>query len=328
MASSDSSSYSTFRPDTARRLAYDGSMAIRLIRISALAALAASCARTLPPLHSTRLFVQESEGRYRPTIHAVVAGQKIELVVDTGAQDSVLPAAFVRRTRLPTRELGDLYHDANGQVFSMSFVPDVPIRFEGEKTSGKMNFVESPLLPEGLGILAPQALVQSGWALTIDLDHGELRYDLEEAAIKRLRDSGAPVREVDFHGCLSAGLFNKAHRIVDVNVSGVATSLLVDSGSETTALARNNAALPTMARMMGADTVVEGVGSQGRGLIVDDVPVEFAGTTLRVKAMVLPASQVCGQGTLGADILRQCTLIWGSSTLWASCRPQERAPNQ
>jgi hypothetical protein len=37
------------------------------------------------------------------------------------------------------------------------------------------------------GFLAPQDMVRPGWVLVIDIGHEELRYEQEEAALKRLR---------------------------------------------------------------------------------------------------------------------------------------------
>lgn len=294
-------------------------MRIRRRDIAAALALLTSCAHPLPPLQTTKLYVEEHEGGYRAIVHAFVAGKRLSLVLDTGADKSILPEAFVRKARLQTILTGDDYIDANGHLFTMHRVHDVPLQFEGEKLAGKLDFLSNPALPEDVGILAPQTLVASGWALTIDLEHGELRYDPEDAALERLRTRGAAVRAVDFHSCLIEGLFNRAHRVVDVKVNGVPTALIIDSGAELTALARNNAALPSMLKTMGGRQHVGGLGSLGQGLVVDDVPLEFAGTAMKTTAMVLPASQICGQGLLGANVLHQCTLVWGARSLWASC---------
>ena len=97
-------------------------------------------------------------------------------------------------------------------------------------------------------------------------------------------------------------------------------SMLIDSGAEHTVLARNNPALPTMAAHMGKRGAAQGMSSVGTGLVIDDVPVTFAGTTLQLRAVVLPASQICGEGLLGADVLHQCKIVWGRSSLWAACR--------
>jgi hypothetical protein len=286
----------------------------------AVAALLASCAHPLPPLHATRLIVEERGGGFQPIVHAKVGGKPLAFVLDTGAVESILPSSFAHRSLKRTGGRGDQYLDANGQVFTMFRLPDVPVQFEGEKEAGKIDFMISPTLPDDLGILAPQSLVASGYALTIDLEHGELRYDSEETALKRLRDSGRDPREVDFHRCLIEGFFNKAHRVVAVKINGVESSLIVDSGAMNTVLARNNSALPSMMKTLGARYQGRFVGSVGQGLRVDDVPLEFAGSSFKVRADVLPASQTCGEGLLGADILDQCTLVWGASTLWAACK--------
>jgi hypothetical protein len=36
--------------------------------------------------------------------------------------------------------------------------------------------------------------------------------------------------------------------------------------------------------------------------------------------MVLPVFDTCGRGALGADVLSECVMVWGSSTVRASYR--------
>ena len=58
-----------------------------------------------------------------------------------------------------------------------------------------------------------------------------------------------------------------------------------------------------------------------QGLFVQDVPIVFSETSFVMPVLVQPVSQPCFEGALGADVLRQCTIVWGSKSLWAACRP-------
>jgi hypothetical protein len=171
-----------------------------------------------------------------------------------------------------------------------------------------------------VGVLAPQDLVRRGWALVIDLEHEELRYEPEDAALGRVRGEGGPLRELDFGGCLDEGFFERSHRIVGARVNGFAADMLVDTGAERTILARNNPALRSMLARTGDQGTAAGIASVGAGLLVPDVPIVFAETAFVTPVVVLPASQPCGHGVIGADLLRHCTVVWGWSKLWAACR--------
>ena len=97
--------------------------------------------------------------------------------------------------------------------------------------------------------------------------------------------------------------------------------MLVDTGASRTVLNRNNPALSSMMAVKGDRGQVLAVSSTGQGLLVQDVPVVFSETSFVLPVLVHPASQPCAEGAVGADVLRQCTLVWGSKSLWVACRP-------
>ena len=209
--------------------------------------------------------------------------------------------------------------DVNGNVTFMPVLPDVPVEFEGESSGGTLDFLMNPS-PEAVeGILAPQDLVRPGWALVIDLEREELRYEPEEGALKRLAGGASPLRELDFHRCLMEGFFERAHRVVSTSINGVPAEMLLDTGSSRTFLARNNPAIPSMLSAQGRRGTTIGMTSKGQDFIVDGVPVVFSKTSFMLPIYVQPASMSCGKGALGADVLRHCTLVWGWSSLWAAC---------
>jgi hypothetical protein len=286
----------------------------------------AACAHgSPPPLHSTRLIVVKSAtGGIHPFVRARVAGEPLDLVLDTGAIRSILPAAFVRahKLTLSTPTHNKLIVDSNGRVSEMPLVAGVPVQFEGEAGAGKLDFYVSSSSLIGEGILAPQDMVRSGWALVIDLSREELRYEPEESALKRLAEEGsAPLRELDFRRCLTEGLFERAHRVVTVTIDGISADMLVDTGASHTALSRNNPAVPSMRARHGSVTTTLGIASQGHSFLVPDVSIVMGQTSFTLPVLVQPTSQeYCGQGAVGADLLRHCTLVWGYSSLWAACR--------
>lgn len=291
---------------------------MRRLVLGALA-LAAACAHAPPPLHVAGLVVEDAkDGGARAYVRATVGGKPIRMLVDTGAFQSILPASFARERKLRTRPAprGIYMVDANGNRTDLVYVPDVPVQFEGETAAGLLDFVMNPSREMDQAILAPYELIQAGRALVIDLGRRELRQEAEEAALQRLRTESPP-REVGFRTC---GLFNRAHRIVEATINGVAAEMLIDTGAEHTVLARNNPALPSMMAVEGLRGTTQGVTSTGRALAVDAVPVEFAATRFVLPVLVSPTSGDCDRGALGADILRHCTLVWGWDKLWVACR--------
>jgi hypothetical protein len=292
-----------------------------------VAMVAASCAHAPPPpLHSTRLQVaRTAAGGFVPYVRAKIAGETVSLLLDTGAVRSFLPGSFAQRHKLRTREsrASDAqFRDANGNIRTMAALPDVPVQFEGETTAGTLEFYLNPVNPSDEPILSAQDLVRSGGALIIDLAREELRFDSEEAALARVRaESAAPLRELDFKRCLFEGFFERAHRIVSTRINGVEARMLIDTGASTTVLSRNNPALPSMMSVKGDRGRVVAVSSMGQGLLVPDVPITFAESSFVIPVLVHPVSHTCYEGALGADVLRQCTIVWAEKSLWAACRP-------
>ncbi len=277
-----------------------------------------------PPLHSSRLLVERSNGAVRAFVRAKVAGEPMTLLLDTGAARSILPLGFARAHNLArqSRDSDQSFVDANGWVRKMQLATGVPVPFEGEAGAGTLDFLINPAEANTEAILAPQDVLRPGWTLVIDLGREEIRYEPEEVALKRLGGQASPpIREVDFHRCLHEGLFERSlHRFVTATINGVSASMLVDTGASRTVLTRNNPALRSMFAVKGSRSTTQAVTSTGPILIVDDVPIMFSQTSFVLPVMVHPTTPMCGHGALGADLLRQCTLVWGWSSLWSACR--------
>ena len=284
--------------------------------------------RPPPPLRSARLTVQrDAGGGFHPYVELKVAGKPIRLLVDTGAYRSVLPAGFARENQLRSQPsaFDDEVIDANGKLARMPLLSNVPVQFEGEE-SGTMDFLMSGSSRDFEGVLTPQDLVRPGGAIVIDLEHEELRSEPEQEALRKLREAATPVRKLEHHRCRDEGLFEHAHRVVSATINGVAADMLIDTGASQTALTRNNPAIPSMVEMQGARKTIGAMTSKGAGLLVEEVPLEFAGTRFVMPVYVQPVSTLCFKGVIGADVLRSCTLVWGNSDLWAACRA--RSPGE
>jgi hypothetical protein len=275
-----------------------------------------------PSLHTARLTMERNLGGVRPFIQARVAGEMLNLVLDTGALHSVLPTRFALRNRLGQvhRGMEEFATDFNGHLARVQTAWNVPVQFDGEPDGGTLDFVVYPDEDVRQGVLTPQALVRPGWAVVIDLGGGELRYQREDDALRTLADGAAPLREVEFRRCLDEGFFERAHRTVAASINGVPTSLLVDTGASRTSVAWDSRALDSLwpHRTRHDDAIA--LTSAREIASLPDVAVDVAQTAFSVSLLVQPTRPFCGEGLLGADILDSCTLVWGWDRLWASCR--------
>jgi gag-polyprotein putative aspartyl protease len=301
-------------------------MRARLLCAWAAFALASACAHAPPPpLESTKLVVDRTHGMVRPFLRATVAGHPINLLLDTGAFRSILPIGFVRAHNLGAAVHGtwETLVDANGKEVPMTEAPALPVRFEGETAAGHLDFFVNPA--DGTtkeGLVSPQDLIGKGQVLVIDLERESLRREPEEVALERLHtESPDPLQDLDASRCLLEGFFERSHRIVHAKVNGIDAKMLVDTGAAKTVLSRNNPALASMMKKEGTHELVSATSSEGSALLVRDVQITVAGTPFVLPVLVHPRTMTCAQGVIGADVLSHCTLIWGSSSLWASCRP-------
>jgi hypothetical protein len=259
-----------------------------------------------------------------PLVRAKVAGYPLTFLLDTGAFRSVLPYGFARAHNLlqQARATGDYTVDAFGKWVPMHLLSNVPVQFEGEQKAGALDFI---INGSEIGLLAVQDIVRSGGALVIDLEQGELTYEPEESALKRLRDdASAPLHQLDFSRCIHEGFFERNHRAVSASINGVPAKMLIDTGASRTVLARNNPALASMLSVQGKRGATVAVTSAGQNLLVEDVSIVFSGTSFVLPVLVHPVSSRCWEGAIGADLLRQCTLVWGYGSLWAACRAQAK----
>src|SRR5262249_6346464 len=217
---------------------------MRRCRAWAALILALACAHRPPPsLHTTQLVVRREGGAVVPYVRAFVAGHPLILVLDTGADRSILPFGFVQKYKVPimSTTANPWMVDINGTVLSMPRASGVTVQFPGDTTFDTVDFlVNTADESEIRGILAGQDLVRSGWAMVVDLEHDELRYEPEEIALERLggRDS---LTKLEYRSC---GFDNR--RIIPVTINGVRSSLMIDTGASRTSLTRNNEAIPTM----------------------------------------------------------------------------------
>lgn len=292
-------------------------------------ALAAACAHAPPPLRSATLELEDTGTGPRPMVKATVAGRPMRLLLDTGAARSVLPWVLVREGRLPAPRDASATEiiDSGGTLIRMPLAVGVPVILQEGAAPVRLDFLLNPKSQGEEGLLVPQEFLSPGWAVTIDLGEGTLRYDPQEEALQRLSARG-PVRALPYHGCSGDGLFGRQrkHRVVSTVVNGVEAGLMIDTGSTSLFLARNHPALSSLSERSGQWSKTSNLASTSWSVLVPDVPLDLAGDRFVTEAIIHQESQQCGKGVLGASVLRHCTMVWGWSDLWMSCRPPGGAP--
>jgi hypothetical protein len=267
------------------------------------------------------MVVQREHGQVRPLVTAEVDGEAVPLLVDTGSVWNALSYDFTDRHHLVTLSSSAAVYlaDANGEMIELLHIPRVSVQFEGEQEPAQLDFLRAGQLPGITGILAPNSLVRSGWALIIDLGRNELRYQPEDAALKELERGGTKPTRVEYHRCLREGFFDKGHRIVTASVNGVQTELLVDTGASQSVLYRNSPAIPTLLTRVGSKGTASAVNSESASLTLDPVPIVLPGLSVAVPVAVNSNDGVCWDGLLGADAFADCALVWGAGDLWVAC---------
>lgn len=291
----------------------------RLLSLTVAVMVLEGCGHGAPPLRASPLVVKDAGDGAAAYVTALVAGEPTFLLLDTGAVQHTIPRSVARARGLRSDDHAIPIADANGKTVWVGTVRNVPVLFEGETRAVELDFVENPFTQGNVGVLAVHKLLGRGWAMVVDFDGKELRFDPEEVALARAREKG-PLQEVSYSTCMLQG-FGNEHRIVSAEVNGVEADMLLDTGAVHTALAPNNPALRKMMSTLGSTGQAVGMFSVGNMLMIDDVPVRFAGASFSVSATVTAGKTACWEGMLGVDLLRHCTLVWGYRSLWAGCRP-------
>ncbi|HUJ28510.1 MAG TPA: retroviral-like aspartic protease family protein [Myxococcales bacterium] len=275
-------------------------------------AVAACLHRPPPSLHSAELVVQRVDGSVRAFVRATVDGEPLALLVDTGAVRSVLPTAFARRHGLgqAARDVDERMIDAHSNVRRVQLASRVPMQFDGEPV-GTLDFVVYASDDIPYAILAPQDLVRPGFALVIDLGAGRLHYGREEQQ---------PSPAIAFRGCAGEGPLERNHRVIDVTVNGGKAQLLLDTGASRTVIASSHQAAQSMLDVQRRRSTTRSVTSESDAILLHGVQLDVAGAAFVTSVVAEPIPPGCWDGVLGADVLSSCTIVWGWSALWLSCR--------
>jgi predicted aspartyl protease len=260
-----------------------------------------------------------------PLVQATVDGTEVTLILDTGAERTLLTDAAVARLGLPR----DAAHvDRVVGIGPTSEAAEAEARRFG---LGDVSLHDRPIVVGAFALAGSEADTPDG-LLGIDLlSHYDIDLDLpgRRATLYRARacPAGAPPWPrgasmlVAAHGAHD-------HLLAPVTLDGQALQASIDSGSETTTVALR--ALPRLgvsAAALAHDPVLR---VQGMSRSVTTVHVhrfaslEIGGLAFRQPYIpVSPLPAFLGDALLGADVLRQhrVWLSWASDRIWIEAEP-------
>ena len=258
-----------------------------------------------------------------PVVYGTVAGERVLMVLDTGASSHFVAGWFARKIHLPLRSLGDVGTDHVGAEIAAYRIdkPELTIEGWGALPEGPALATEVPPDFEKLGIgafVSPQQLLSEdeGGAMELDLAHGELRTSswgpaAGSAAAAVLIEPGTARR------CEDDGPGGGLAFVVPAAIAEERVRLLLDTGAQRSDLLASSEA----GRKLAAGSVPVGdplfavsgriIGRQLRGTAVRAGSVAKTATVNLVEGT---ADATCPRdGVLGMDVLRRCTLVFGST---------------
>lgn len=275
-----------------------------------------------PPSERTDVPLEWMQGTvHLPVVATVVDGQAVRMAVDSGANVHFLHEDVAWWLRLPLADDRIAWSgDAAGETLAMRLRGPVVLALGVAALDRPFVLATRDvptLLDAGLaGVLSPQRLAPEGGAIEVDLRARRLRAlaPAEAAAIL----APAPGWTALTPTCETndgVALF-----LVDATIDGIASRLVVDSGStdsfvrETSVVGRALAGRPTRA--------------EARWVLGGEIPVDRADATVSLAGIARAASvaiqaagpdECLGDGSLGIDVLDRCRLVLAARRAAIAC---------
>lgn len=263
-----------------------------------------------------------------PLVTGTVGGQKVLMLVDTGANSHVIAGWLARKLGLPLKKLGDVGTDHIGKSIATFRIekPDLAIDGWGALTPGPVLATDVPDVIEKLGIgafISPQRLLEEGDAVVLDLAASQLRSAWWDEAHYELSAMGAPMVD-DAHACEeNDGPIKGLAFVVPAVVETQRTRLLVDTGAQHSDLFTTSEAgqkllgqsAPNKEPMYTASGKISARKLRGARVSAGS----FAVTT-DVDLIGGAGDASCPRdGVLAMDVLRSCALLLGKGRLYGRC---------
>jgi predicted aspartyl protease len=260
-----------------------------------------------------------------PLVHGKLAGRPTLMLVDTGAQVSLVTAWFAREAGLePTEEVAGRGADGRGVPMHVNRRPQMVIDGWGAMPERPVAIAELPGDYQKLGIgviLSPQSFATENESVVLDLRKGEMRRMPPGRARAELPSSAAVI----------PGTRLCAYRHTDLNaralgakaiIDGVSVDVELDTGASKVLIQEDSA--------LGRGLLPRAEGTSGKGLalagtyvasMVPSISVSLGAWETKTEVAVAGTGRsACGyQARLGMDHLRSCTFVIGAADLHVAC---------
>lgn len=262
-----------------------------------------------------------------PLVRGSVNGKPTTIVVDTGAQVSVIDAALAADAKL---EIGAPLdgHDPSGTTVAMRRTERPRLAIDGLGPLAERPTAVAALPPIfarlGVGaILSPQTLAESRRSVVMDLARRELRVtDLAPSHDSTSEARRRDLSVVDVCHFQESGMDAKA-LVVKATIDGTTALFEVDTGASGTFVVAES----DVGRKLGARPDASRAQAMGAAGPIDVIrvgraPAKAGSVALDGPITVMPGEKDgrCGyEGRLGIDRLRSCTLVIGESTASGTC---------
>ncbi len=271
--------------------------------------------------------VEIANGRVFPSplVRASVNGKPTILIVDTGAQVSVVDAHLATEASLEVIAGGQAL-DPSGSAVAMAktAAPHLAVEGIGALANRLTAVIALPYVLTQIGIggiLSPQMIPKDGRFVVLDLARRELRLDDGAAAAsvsKSVFDLGAiTVCRYDDKA------FGAVSLVAVAMIDGVATRVELDTGAATTFVVnQSEVGKKLAARAEGGTGHAMGAGGEIDIAKVPNVAVTIGEVDASGPLMMMPGSRSgpCNyEGRIGIDHLRTCTFVIGETSARATC---------
>ncbi len=259
-----------------------------------------------------------------PIVDAVVGGQPVQLIVDTGATHHLIAGWIAREIAAAPALPTGTATSHGGQAIAVARLSGVPLSISGygkvDAPSLLVAEVPDDMRRRGIGgVISPQALVAPGRAVLLDLAGGALTEVSDGESEGLLAAKGPPFDGVRACAAGGAGVL-----VALATLDGEETALQLDTGSTTSSIARDGAlGKKLFERRSGTNTQITASGLH----TVPTVPgavVKLGAFGAEVNLDLIPRTPArgCGEGYVGMDVLRSCAVLVGEggARMWCAAR--------
>ncbi|MBS2020606.1 MAG: aspartyl protease family protein [Deltaproteobacteria bacterium] len=268
-----------------------------------------------------------------PIVSGTIAGQKVRMMLDTGANSHIVAGWFMRKAGLAGKKQSDGGTDHSGTAIETYRIdkPDITIDQWGSVGASLVVATEVPKEIEKLGIaafLSPQALASASDAAVLDLAKPELRAMPWDDAMAELaqRESAGGARLLTTGTRLceqESGAIHLLSYVVPIAIESERVWLLLDTGAQfTDVFATSPVGKKLAPRSVAGKEALFTAAGKTTTRVIEAAEVRSGSFAVKTDVDLIPggADPWCARdGVVAMDLLRACTLVLGKGRLEGTC---------